>query len=218
MTRIAKSTVVMFVFLICVRFSLSQEAASPSADGALKLLKEGNDRFAQGKLAGKDSGMKKRELLAKGQTPFAIVLACADSRVAPELIFDQGLGDLFVLRVAGNIADSFILGSMEFAVDNLKTPLIVVIGHENCGAVAGAFSKGDFTGNLGKLIKEIHVGTDLPAERAAALPLAIKNNVVFTAEQLTQRSDILKNAVAQKKVKIVRGVYRLGSGVVEWID
>src|SRR5207248_7711581 len=150
--------------------------------------------------------------LAKGQHPFAVVLTCADSRVAPELVFDQGLGDLFVLRVAGNITDPFTLGSIEYAVEHVHTPLIVVLGHENCGAVAAALTKVEFPGNLGTLIKEVHVGKDLPMERSAALPVAVKNNVLFHAAQLTKRSGLLKEEAAHKKVSIVGGVYRLASG------
>src|SRR5205085_10520354 len=137
------------------------------------LLKEGNGRFAAGKLAVKDVGAQRRATLAKGQHPFAVVLACADSRVPPELVFDQGLGELFVLRVAGNLADPFVLGSIEYAVEHLHTPLIVVLGHENCGAVAAALTKAAFPGNLGTLVKEVHVGKNLPMERAAALPAAV---------------------------------------------
>jgi carbonic anhydrase len=207
-----------FALLTFAGASTSQEAAPPTADAALKFLKDGNARFAQGKLAARDIGAQRRAALAKGQHPFAVVLACADSRVAPELVFDQGLGDLFVLRVAGNIADPFVLGSIEYAVEHLHAPLIVVLGHENCGAVAAALTKVDFPGNLGTLIKEVHVGKDLPMESAAALPVAVKNNVLFHATQLTQRSALLKEEAARKKVNIVGGVYRLASGKVEWVE
>src|SRR5947209_2306854 len=152
MIRLPKTVVTIFALLMFAGGALSQEAAPPTAEGAIKLLKEGNGRFAQGKLAAKDTGANRRALLAKGQHPFAVVLTCADSRVAPELVFDQGLGDLFVLRVAGNITDPFTLGSIEYAVEHLHTPLIVVLGHENCGAVAAALTKVEFPGNLGTLI------------------------------------------------------------------
>jgi carbonic anhydrase len=218
MTHLPKSLFVVLIVLAFVGFSGAQDAAPPTVDGALKLLKEGNARFTAGKQTAKNIGAKARAALAKGQHPFAVILTCADSRVAPELVFDQGLGDLFVLRVAGNIADPFVLGSIEYAVEHLHTPLIVVLGHESCGAVAAALTKESFPGNLGKLIKEVHVGKDLPMDRAAALPAAVKNNVLFHAAQLTQRSDVLKEEAAKKKVKIVSGVYRLESGNVEWIE
>jgi carbonic anhydrase len=218
MVRFTSIVLIVPALLFFAGASVSQEAAPPTADAALKLLKEGNDRFAQGRLAAKDIGAKRRAVLAKGQNPFATVLTCADSRLAPELVFDQGLGDLFVLRVAGNLTDPFILGSIEYAVEHLHTPLIVVLGHENCGAVAAALTKVDFPGNLGELVKAVHVGKDLPMERAAALPIAVKNNVVYHAGQLTQRSPLLKEEVSHKKVKIASGVYRLASGKVEWVE
>ncbi len=195
-----------------------QDAAAPTPARALLLLKEGNSRFVTGKSPAKGTDAARRAALAKGQHPFAVVLGCADSRVAPEIIFDQGLGDLFVVRVAGNVSDPFLLGSIEYAVEHLHVPLIVVLGHENCGAVAAALTRADFPGNLGKLIKEVHVGRDLPMERAAALPIAIKNNVVYQASQLTQRSEPLQAALMQQKIKIVSGVYRLSSGTVEWVE
>src|SRR5262249_9145663 len=156
--------------------------------------KAGNERFVQGKLAARDIGAQRRAALVKGQKPFAVVLSCADSRVAPELVLDQGLGDIFVLRVAGNIADILVLGSMEYAVEHFHTPLMAILGHENCGAVDGALAKMAFPGNIGALIKDVHVGKNLPMERSAALPVAIKNNVIYQAGQLTQRSEILKEA------------------------
>src|SRR5262249_28305065 len=118
---------------LAVSLARAQEP-SPGAK-ALEQLKAGNERFASDKLGPRDIGKARRQELAKGQKPFAVVLTCADSRLAPELIFDQGLGDIFVLRVAGNVADQFELGSIEFAVGELKAPLIVVMGHESCGAV-----------------------------------------------------------------------------------
>jgi carbonic anhydrase len=218
MTRFITAMSVMLSLLVFAGGSISQEAASPTADGALKLLKEGNNRFAQNKASTRDIGAQRRAILAKGQHPFAVVLGCADSRVPPELVFDQGLGDLFVLRVAGNIADPFELGSIEYAVEQVHTPLIVVLGHENCGAVEAALSKAPFPGNLGALIKEIHVGKDLPMDRKAALTKAVGNNVRYCSSQLTQRSEILKEAVARQKIKIVGGVYKLASGKIEWLE
>jgi carbonic anhydrase len=218
MPRFIPTLFLMFSLTIFVGDSFSQEPAAPTADAALKLLKDGNDRFAQDKLAPRNLGAERRALLAKGQKPFAVVLACADSRVAPELIFDQGLGDIFVLRVAGNLTDPLILGSIEFAVGQMNTPLIVVLGHEKCGAVDAALTKKAFPGNLGTLVKDVHVGKDLPKENAEALPIAIKNNVVFQLSQMTARSELLKEEAKSKKVKIVGGVYRLGSGKVEWVE
>jgi len=155
-------------FLVCVvlalgislgrsNFLLRAQEAPPSAAEALTRLKEGNDRFAADKPARTDVGAKRRARLTQGQQPFAVVLSCADSRVPPEIVFDQGLGDLFVLRVAGNIADTAMIGSAEYAVQSLKTPLIVVLGHEDCGAVQAALNNKPLPGDLGWLIKQVHV-------------------------------------------------------------
>src|SRR5262245_24451061 len=161
----------LFVLVLFLGWAAALPAQAPAdpAAAALAKLKEGNGRFVGGKAMTKGIDVKERAELVKGQQPFAIVLTCADSRVAPELVFDQGLGQLFVLRVAGNVCDPNILGSIEYGVEHLKSPLIVVMGHEKCGAVAAAIGGGELHGNLGKLIKEVHVGKDLPKDKAAAM-------------------------------------------------
>lgn len=186
----------------------------PTGAAALARLKAGNDRYVTGKCAARDLGAEQRAKLAKGQAPFAIVLACADSRVAPELVFDQGLGDLFVLRVAGNVSEKAVLGSIEYAVEHLHSPLIVVIGHESCGAVKAALDGGHLDGNLGWLIERVHVGKDKPKD----MPAAVKANVQFQAKQLEEQSKIIKEFVHGKRVQIVAGVYSLTTGKVEWLD
>src|SRR5437870_4705471 len=195
-----------------------QDKQTPSAAQAWQRLKAGNNRFAAEMLEKNDLGAARRLELAGGQKPFAIVLTCADSRLTPEFIFNQGLGDLFVLRVAGNIADPFVLGSIEYAVEHLHVPLIVVLGHEKCGAVEAALGEEKPGGNLGKLVAEIDVGKDLPAGKEAALAAAIKNNVRHQTRLLTERSDVIKEHVATSKVRIVSGVYQLATGKVDWLD
>jgi carbonic anhydrase len=207
----------IFLILFGVTGLRAQDAA-PTPDKALDRLKEGNARFVADKPSTRDSGDKKRRELAKGQRPFAIVLTCADSRVAPELIFDQGLGDLFVLRVAGNIADPALLGSMEFAVTQLKSPLIIVLGHEECGAVKAAISGQKHEGNLGKLIDLVQPGKELPKDEKKALAAGIANNVRTQAGRLTSKSDVLKDFVSSKRVRIATGVYSLETGEVSWLD
>jgi carbonic anhydrase len=218
MFRVSATRVLAFILLgLLVPCARAQEAI-PSPEKALELLKEGNARFVADKLAARDTGDKKRKELAKGQQPFAIVLTCADSRVAPELIFDQGLGDLFVLRVAGNVADPAMLGSIEFAVANLKSPLIVVLGHEECGAVKAAISGDKLEGNLGKLIDMVQPGKDLPKDKKEALAAGIKNNASNQAAVLTAKSDVIKEFVTSGRVRIVTGVYSLESGKVGWLE
>jgi carbonic anhydrase len=195
----------------------AQEQSSLTPDQAWQRLKDGNERFVSGQMESKDLGAKKRQELAKGQRPFAIVLSCADSRVPPEYIFNQGLGDLFVLRVAGNISDPLLVASMEYAVEHFQVPLIIVLGHEDCGAVKAALGKDRPGGDLGKLIDAIHVGKDLPLEKTAAEAEAIKNNVRHQIDAITKHSAVIKNHVDQKKLVIVSGVYSLSSGKVEWL-
>ena len=192
-----------------------KEAVSPKE--ALQRLKDGHARFLIGKAKPRVVDAKAWAKLAKGQEPFAVILACADSRVPPELLFDQGLGDLFVVRVAGNVTGPSILGSIEYAVQQLRAPLIVVLGHESCGAVKAALSDDDPDGNLGFLLREVHVGRHLPADKKEVMPAAIKSNVLFHAAEITKRSTILKDFVSMGRVQVVAGVFSLTTGDIEWL-
>ena len=207
--------------LSCIFSSLAllhaQEVQGPTPAQAWQRLKDGNERFVAGKPDKKDLDAKKRAALTKGQSPFAIVLTCADSRVPPELLFNQGLGDLFVLRVAGNISGPFVMGSIDYGVEHLHAPLIVVLGHESCGAVSTALGKDKPGGNLGKLIDEIHVGKNLPEDKTKAMAAAIRNNAHYHAEQVLMKSEIVRKHVAEKKLRVVSGYYSLSTGKVEWL-
>jgi len=190
----------------------------PTGLKALQRLKAGNARFAADKPSTRDVGKSRRAELAKGQKPFAIVLACADSRVTPELIFDQGLGDLFVLRLAGNVVEPAVLGSIEYAVEHLHTPLVVVLGHESCGAVKAAVDGGKVEGNLGWLIERVHPGKAVPKDPKAALAACIKNNAIYQAQQLSAQSKVIKEFLDAKRVQLVAGVYSLSTGKVDWLE
>ena len=192
-----------------------QKSLSP--DEALERLKEGNKRFANERLERRNVGPQRRRELAGGQHPFAVVVTCADSRLTPEFIFDQGLGDLFVLRVAGNVADPFVLGSIEYAVEHLHVPLIALLGHEKCGAVEAALADQKPAGNLGELVALIEVGKGLPSGKDA-LPAAIRNNARHQTRLLTERSKVIKEQVVKKEVRIVCGVYQLESGKIDWLE
>jgi carbonic anhydrase len=191
---------------------------TPTTLEPLQRLQAGNARFAADKPSTRDVSKARRAELAKGQKPFAIVLTCADSRVVPELIFDQGLGDLFVLRVAGNVSEPSSLGSIEFAVENFHTPLVVVLGHESCGAVQAAVEGTKLEGNLAWLIQRVEPGKDLPKDAKQALALGIKNNAIRQAQVLSEQSKVIKEFVQSKRVQIVAGVYALDSGKVDWIE
>src|SRR5439155_16101250 len=155
-SRAIMSTLLAFV----VSLTLQAQETRPSPAAAWQKLKEGNARFVSDRLAARQIGEERRARLAKGQQPFAVVLSCADSRVVPELLFDQGLGDVFVVRVAGNIADKAMLGSIEYAVEHLHVPLVVVLGHESCGAVQAALDGKPLPGNLGWLVKQVYTGNN----------------------------------------------------------
>jgi carbonic anhydrase len=204
-------------FCICLPDAPAQEGKRTPA-AALQQLRDGNDRFVANQPEKRDTGSRRLKELAKGQHPQAVVLACADSRVAPELIFDQGLGVLFVIRVAGNVTDPDVLGSIEYALAELKTPLIVVLGHESCGAVKAALARHPLTGNLRALIDKVHVGEVAPAEGKTSLPDAIRHNVVYQVEELSRKSALIKEFIERERVSVAAGVYSLDTGRVQWLD
>ena len=175
---------------------------------ALDLLKAGNTRFVIGALTPKDDYATLREKLSTGQHPFAVVLCCSDSRVAPEIIFDQKLGDLFVIRNAGNIVDEEVLGSIEYAVEHLETPLVVIIGHTACGAVTATYQGGDLPGHILDLAKRIK-----PSINSGC---CINDNARRHAKrmaQLIEEDEIVHHVGA----KVVSAFYNLESGKVEWL-
>jgi len=181
----------------------------------LQRLKEGNERFSQNALKGELQNDERRADLVGGQAPWAIILSCADSRVVPEMAFDTGLGELFVLRVAGNIANTDTIASIEYAVAHLGTEVIVVMGHESCGAVGAALAGGDNGYNLNHLLAQIE-----PAKAQAGsgdVNTVVKKNAELSASDLYNRSSIIKNAVDSDKLKIVSAFYNLGSGKVDFL-
>ena len=175
---------------------------------ALNQLKEGNARFVSGDLMPKDDYAALREKLSTGQHPFAVVLCCSDSRVAPEIIFDQKLGDLFVIRNAGNIVDEEVLGSIEYAVEHLETPLVVVMGHSVCGAVTATCQGDDLPGHILDLVKRIRPSINTSC--------CIDDNAKRHAKrmaQLIEEDEIVHHVGA----KVVAAFYNLESGQVEWL-
>ena len=179
-------------------------------------LEEGNARFVADKLDGKLQNSARRSSLTGGQDPYAIVLSCADSRVVPELAFDSGLGEIFVIRVAGNVANTSSIASIEYAVAHIGTPVIIVLGHQSCGAVTAAISGGDNGHNLNHLLA--HITPALNAvEEGASVNDVVKVNAKLTAQELVGRSEIIKNAVGEGKLKIVPAYYNLDSGKVDML-
>jgi len=210
---------VLSALLAVLVFSAFVFAGSEKADESLTKLMDGNKRFVNGALAYKDMGDAKRKELAKGQKPFAIVVTCSDSRVAPELLFDQGLGEIFVVRVAGNVVDPIAIGSIEYAAEHLGSPLIIVLGHEKCGAVAAALDlKGKPEGNIGAILKKIMPAVKTAKKKGGTkdeiLEVAIQQNVKNTSDEIMKKSKIVKELVHEGKLKIVTGEYSLTTGSV----
>ncbi len=195
-----------------------QPAVAPAE--AISKLKEGNGRYTSGNLQHPAQTTERRTELAKSQHPFAVILSCSDSRVPPEIVFDQGLGDLFVVRVAGNVIDDESLGSIEYAVDHLGVRLILVLGHQSCGAVKAAketiAAKGKAPGHIQSLVTAIK-----PAVEATVngdLDATIKANVKHVADALRSSTPILKGKVDSGEMKVIGGYYNLDTGAVSFLD
>ena len=217
MNIIIKHTLIMsFSVFSLATLGLGAEPSAPSVspDDALAKLKEGNARFASNEVSEGKPVAAKREETKKAQHPFAIVLACADSRTAPEIIFDANIGDLFVVRTAGNVVDEHALGSIEYAVAHLGTRLIVVLGHERCGAVIAAVASDKAPSHIQSLVRDIQ-----PAVKASksvpgdAVDNATAENARLSAAKISKEADLDEHA---KEVKIVSAVYNLDIGKVEW--
>jgi len=191
-------------------------ALSASAEQIWAELLQGNQRFRTAKPQSRNL-VREREAVAQGQQPKAIVLACSDSRVAPEIIFDQALGSLFVVRVAGNVADKQAIGSIEYAAEHFGPALLVIIGHQNCGGVMAACSSDKATSaNLKAIIAAIR--TALPASVASGpdgLREAVIANARYVAHQVLDRSDILHTRAQRGELGVVSAYYRLDSGEIE---
>lgn len=195
----------------------SQQHMTP--ERALEYLKEGNERFVQNLKAHRDHLDQVNET-REGQYPFATILSCIDSRVSAELVFDQGLGDIFSIRIAGNILNEDILGSMEFACKVAGSKLIVVLGHTRCGAINGAVNgvkMGNLSGLLEKIEPAIHkVKSDkgLNEEDAIFMDAVVDENVHIVAEDILERSEILAEMVNKGEIGIATGVYSVETGEV----
>jgi carbonic anhydrase len=184
---------------------------SIAAKEALDKIKAGNEQYVEDKEhVGTDK--KIRESLITGQDPYAIVLSCADSRVVPESIFDANAGELFVLRVAGNIANTSTIASIEYAVAHLGTKLIVVLGHESCGAVTAALAGGDNGYNLNHLCS--HIVPAIAASESSEVNDVVRMNAKVTCKDLVSRSEIISNAV-KNGLEIVSAYYNLSNGKVD---
>ena len=201
-----------------------------SAHEALERLREGNRRFASDSRSVESlSSLTRRAELVAGQQPFAVILGCSDSRVPAEIVFDQGLGELFVIRVAGNIVAPSQIGSVEFAVEQFGTRLVVVLGHSQCGAVGAALRElrdpdQTHSRNLRSIVGRIRpsleglMATDLARDPAALTREAVRANVRASANQLRHGSDVLERLMYQLGLLVVGGEYSLETGLVDFFD
>lgn len=191
-------------------------AAQPTTTPLTRLL-DGNTRYVGGKSSHPNQDRSRRDEVAKGQKPFAMILSCADSRVPPEILFDQGLGDLFVVRVAGNIADSHALGSLEYGAQVLGARFLMVLGHEYCGAVDAAVKGGAVGGNIASIVEAIAPAAaraKADPAKTSLLDTAVTENVREVLAVIGKRSPALAAMAAKGELTIVGARYDLDSGVV----
>lgn len=202
----------------------SHAAGNPAAGAALNTLKDGNARFLEGKsTCPRDGESRIKETSENGQHPLVSILSCADSRVPLEVVFDQGIGDIFVVRVAGNVADTDEVGTIEYGVGHLGTPLVVVLGHTMCGAVTAVVKGDKVGGNIPQLVdnivpaalkaKKLHADLDQPQQVAKA----IEYNVFQSIEDLFNKSEEIREMTEAGKVEVVGAIYDIKTGAVTWL-
>lgn len=214
------SVIILIVFIF-----LAAGASAHSVDETVRLLKEGNARFVAMKMQHPNLSASRREAVAaQGQKPFAAVLGCSDSRVPIEFIFDRGIGDIFVIRVAGNVAiGPAVIGSVEYAAEHLNVPVLVVMGHTGCGAGKAAISAAPTDGGMRDITAKMQISVDRvksehPELKGVALENAvIKANVLQAKSDLLSASEELRELSGEGKLKIITAVYDIETGAVEWI-
>ncbi len=206
------------------RVLTQQEQQALSSDEIFQLFKEGNERFVSGTLTSRDHSAQVRDA-ADGQFPKAIVLSCVDSRVPVEDVFDLGIGDIFVARVAGNFENTDILGSMEYATKVSGAKMILVLGHEDCGAVKAAIDEvqlGNITAMLKNIKPAIDSLSDYEGEQSSSnlefVHLVAEKNVRLSMDDIRERSPILNEMENDGQIAIIGGLYDMDTGVVEFLD
>jgi carbonic anhydrase len=206
------------VALALTGLALATEPTTPSVppDEALNRLKAGNESFAKSKMSPEKPVAARRAETAQTQHPFAIIVGCADSRTSPEILFEQSIGDLFVVRTAGNLVDDYALGSIEYAVEHLGARLIVVLGHQRCGAVSAALGGGSAPGHVNSLVRDIQPAiTASKGKEGDAVSNAIHENDALVAAKIRKEAQLGPLA---SQVKVVEGYYNLDTGRVEWAE
>jgi len=213
-----KSAVLIILMLLVsagVGATSDQESQAISGESAQQKLIDGNKRYVNAKLSHPNQTDQRRTEVAKGQHPFAAIVSCSDSRVPPEIIFDQGLGDLFVIRLAGNILDDAALGSLEYAVEHLGVKYIMVLGHERCGAVDATVKGGEVPGHISSLVKAIQPAVEkVKNQPGDLLDNAVRANVTMVVQQLKSSGPILEELVKKDALTIAGARYDLDDGEV----
>jgi len=225
---VLKGTILAGLLALFGALAMAASGVGVSADEALQKLMEGNKRFVESKMtACGESNAAARGKIAQSQKPYAIILSCSDSRVPPELIFDKSLGEIFVVRVAGNVPDPIVLGSIEYAAEHIGSPLIMVLGHERCGAVTATVdANGKGEGNIGAIVKAIapalkkvkaecqrHKECDRK-DKARLVECVVDENAKLVAANLVKQSKVIAELVKEGKIKIVSAKYDLDDGKV----
>ncbi|MCJ7443519.1 MAG: carbonic anhydrase, partial [Methanotrichaceae archaeon] len=217
-----KSAAILLIFVLLASVASGnsepaiKDTASMTAEQALIKLLEGNGRFVAGNVTHPNQSAERRAEVVSAQHPFAVVVSCSDSRVPPEIIFDQGIGDVFVIRTAGEVMDNATLGTIEYGVEHVNCSLIVVLGHDSCGAVKAAVAGGEAPGHINYLVEAIKPSVD----KAKGMSGDILNNSIDVntrdiVAQLGSTKPILSEAVKEGKLKIVGARYHLDTGRVE---
>lgn len=199
----------------------TDETSEITADQALETLMDGNARFVSGNVEHPNQSAERRAEVVSGQHPFAIIVSCSDSRIPPEIIFDQGIGDLFVIRTAGQVMDDAALGSIEYGAEHLGVPLVVVLGHDSCGAVKATVEGGEAPGHIASLVEAIQPAVDKARKEASEeelLSTSIDINIKNIVGQLKTSEPILFDFVKKGELKVVGARYHLDSGEVEILE
>ena len=223
----------LFVLAFAAAFLSTPSCTETTAStNPLDKLKEGNERFYTGRMIHQNQDMKTVDVLTAGQAPFAVVISCSDSRVTPEIIFDQGLGDIFCIRTAGNVMGDYEEGSVEYAVEHLKTDLVVVLGHTSCGAVK-AFVEykqeeccehhhhdDDHLGHIKSILEKLDSedGANALHSDGDVYDNVVRANVAHGVKQLRQSAPILSELREKGEVEIIGAIYHIDSGKVEFLD
>jgi carbonic anhydrase len=220
--KLALLSTVSVLLLIGIFASASEEHQGITGEQALQKLMDGNVRFTSGNVTHPDQSVERRAEVVSAQHPFAVIVSCSDSRVPPEIVFDQGIGDIFVVRTAGEVVDDVGHGSIEYAVEHLGAPLVVVLGHDSCGAVNATVQGGEPLGHMGSFVEAIKPAVDEARNETknqdALLDISIDNNIKNIVGDLSISEPILSEFVKEGKLEIVGARYHLDSGKVNLVE